>query len=54
MNEQQFIKKHRLTEKSVPKLYNYYLTLLAKGHISEAMNLTLVINTLDINKTINY
>ena len=54
MTTSQFIKKHKLTEDSVPKLYDFYLELIATGKIVEAMTLTQVINKLDINKTINF
>ena len=54
MTTYQFIKKHKLTEDSVPKLYGYYIDLIAKGKIVEAMTLSQIINKLDVNKTINY
>ena len=54
MTTSQFIKKHKLTEDSVPKLYEYYLNLVSAGKIVEAMTLMQVINKLDINKTINF
>lgn len=53
MTPNEFIKKHKLTKKSVPKLYKIYLDLIVK-YPAQALNLSLVINKLDKNKLLNY
>lgn len=54
MTEKQFIKKHKLTEADVPRLYQMYLSLIVAGKLTESVVLTGIINKLDINYLINY
>jgi hypothetical protein len=53
MDNKTFIKKHKLTQKSVPKLYNWYLTLMSKGDLENAFKLSEIINILDKKHILN-
>lgn len=53
MQPLQFIKKYNLKEKDVPRLYNIYLDIMAKKEITQALNLTTIINLLDKKQLIN-